>query len=261
MMRNRCLSLLFILTLGIILSSPRAYAQFAKVDGPNCINNALVEAHILPFHRYSSLSEMNIIINSNLCQKVALDDTQSHLIGLIYSEAPSAQKDIISHAFIRLNADLAQEKHGWSRSEPYQFTTILEILNEYEVTQPQKSVAYYRCQTWSEFLEKNKISANTKNLLAQLYLIERKLNLVLELESSSTDDEIHEIDKMIVGFSKNVLKNSLHEDFFIKKVIATRIVSISNQLEIIGHNTLHAKTYQWEFQTQNVEGVFEALSN
>lgn len=237
---------------------------YTNVDGPNCLNGALVAAKILPYHRYTSNTEMLLKVSSPLCLKVANKEEKKGDIGLISDHGPFSTKEVISHSFMILENGMSFEKHGYGASEAYQTVQTQNILDEYDVGEDKnKTVEYFHCESWDTFYNnkiKKNVDQNLNQSFSELLVIEKKVNEKIITNSS----DLLDLKNKIVNLSRKVkvqIKKPLNskEEFLVKEM-AGRLISISFQMSILGDQSLRAITMKWELETQNVKNAFSALA-
>lgn len=255
----------FILIVTFMFS--QANAESFKYDGANCINNVLVKKGLTNYYRYSSLSEIRVFLDSPLCKTSQPNDYSDLPIGLVYSESPYADPEIIAHAFIRLDSILAQEKHGYSKSDPYQIVYLKKIFEDYELQNPEASVRYFSCMSLNTYLSANKISNVLLQKIDELNSIEAQLSKILS--SPILSNEVVKLEAEIKIFSAQMVQicqtdGSCIESSsskLITKMLAARLVSIAGQLNAVNFRSLRAKTFRWEFDLRDIEQVFNAIAN
>lgn len=249
-----------ILLFGIIFQSSFAAERFIAIDGPNCLNGALVATGVLPHHRYTSNSEMWVKLKSSMCKKVKNKERQRGDIGILLDLGPFATPNIISHAFVYLNDLMSYEKRGYGKTEPYHTLATMDILNSYDLDDIEgESVEFYRCENWLTFQSEQK-----KNLSKKL---EAALNETLKLEEmlhqsiKSEGGDFSLLKNQIFKIAKQMAKLPLtSSEKIFNKDIAARLVSISSQLNALGDSELRSITQKWEFQEEGINDVFFLLS-
>lgn len=249
-----------VLLFGIIFQSSFAAERFIAIDGPNCLNGALVATGVLPYQRYTSNSEMWVKLKSSMCKKVKNKERQRGDIGILLDFGPFATPNIISHAFVYLNDLMSYEKRGYGKTEPYHTLATMDILNSYDLDDIEgESVEFYRCENWLAFQSAQKINLSKK--------LEAALNETLKLEKmlhqsiKSEDAHFSLVKNQIFKIAKQMTKLPLTSaEIIFSKDIAARLVSISSQLNALGDSELRGFTQKWEFQEKGINDVFFLLS-
>lgn len=249
-----------ILLFGIIFQSSFATERFIAIDGPNCLNGALVATGVLPHHRYTSNSEMWVKLKSSMCKKVKNKARQRGDIGILLDLGPFATPNIISHAFVYIDDLMSYEKRGYGKTEPYHTLATMDILNSYDLDDIEgESVEFYRCENWSSFQ-----SAHKKNLskkLAAALNETLKLEDMLQMAIKSEGEHFFLVKNQIFKIAMQMNKLSLtSSEIIFSEDIAARLVSISSQLNALGDSELRAITQTWEFQEKGISEVFSLLS-
>lgn len=218
--------------LAFIFRSAFAEENFIDFDGPNCLNGALVATKILPFNRYTSNSEMQAILHSDICQEVHRSERSKGDIGLIFDLGKKANPNIISHAFYYIDDSISFEKRGFAKVEPYHLVSTDTILADYEVEDIEgPAIKFFRCKT------------------------AKKTDLeIKKLEDLLQNKLINQSKVQIKKIAKIMLDNNLHND-----IIASKLVSISYQLSIWGDKTFLNATEKWLYETNNINQVYAAI--
>ncbi len=82
--------------------------QFKK-HGPNCYNSALVYAGVMDHFRFVSFSELELLLQSDLCQEIEADLVQPGDIRIYYRNLPNLtqeQRTVHANLFINKNQSL-----------------------------------------------------------------------------------------------------------------------------------------------------------
>lgn len=276
----------FCLALSAIAESPdqrlsRIHAQMRAdshlrqaVEGPNCINTALVAAGLLQRHRYSSNSEILTFLESPLCRRVDQEEElEAGDIGLVIGTSLPGRRSrparneplLVSHAFVHLSGSLNYEKRGSGKTEPYRSVTTDEIVSDYG---PSIELRYFRCITVDDFLGER---GNTpSNPLAEL--LDRSDSTEATLEqivfprnllsdgSAASPALLERVERDILEIASDAraLKGADRDRTF-GRILASRLVSMANQLSFLGRPALQRKTAPWLFESKGIEGAFEAL--
>lgn len=200
---------------------------FSQVDGPNCLNGALVSAGVLPYHRYTSNQEMQMVLHSKMCQKVENSNRSKNNIGVIKDLGPYATSGIISHAFVYLTDDLSFEKRGYDKREPYHFVSTDSILSDYQVASligPE--VEFYKCISWKDLVdaEERTYSNELVILMGEMDSLEERLYKKIKIKGIK--DQIL-ILRELINLQKKKKDASFYNDFFL-----LRLDSIAEQVKI-----------------------------
>ncbi len=248
-----------------------------NVDGPNSLNAVMVLVGLNKNYRYASNGEMQTMLKSPACRLLKNAEVRKNNdIGLVMAHGIYATKDIISHAFVQLSDKLVFEKHGSSKSEPYQIVDLQAVLAEYEFDQNPAcrqnqfdrtacriGTDFYRCDNLEQFItnNKSKIRMNTLSYFRQLEKTEQKLQDYLASESLTKNKSFEILRDLQVVAHKmvNFPESNVVEENFIFNIIANRFVSIAGQLNAMGYRELHNSVWQWENQDKNIAAVFEAI--
>lgn len=249
-----------ILLFGIIFQSSFAKERFIAFDGPNCLNGALVATGILPYHRYTSNSEMWVKLNSSMCKKVKNKARQRGDIGILLDLGPFATPNIISHAFVYLDDLMSFEKRGYGKKEPYHTLATMDILNSYNLDDIEsESVEFYRCENWLSFQSVQRLNLSKKLEAALNETL--KLEVMLQLAIKSENRHFFLVKNQIIKIAMQMNKLSLTaNEIKVSEDIAARLVSISSQLNALGDSEFRAITQKWEFQEKGIVEVFTSLS-
>jgi len=238
----------------LVLSEP-SKKSYVSYDGPNCLNSALFENKITGFHQYTSNAEMMHILKSEACQILSANESLTmNDIGIIISNSKYAAKGVISHAFVITDGNRLFEKHGYSRSEAYQFSDIATVFSEYSVPESAR-VEYYRCQNFADTLQKNLSTDEVIRIYNQLTDIQTSLHSFIF--QSNRNLLLPDLHSQIKALAEIALKAKLPE--FLNMVIATRLVSISGQLNALGFSQMRTLVWQFELSLKNPLDVYQAL--
>lgn len=254
------MKLISILLFWVIFQSSFADEKFISIDGPNCLNGALVASGILPYHRYTSNSEMLVKLKSPMCKKIKNKSRQSGDIGIILDLGPYATPHIISHAFVFLDDSHSYEKRGYGKTEPYQTVATMTILSDYEVDDIEGSaVEFYRCDNWRTFYSNHKkhLSKKVEAALNDTLKLEEMLHLLIKSDNGNFSFVKEQIFK--IAGQMNSLSMSPNE-IIIGEDIAARLASISSQLSVLGDPALRSITQKWEYEEKGIDAIFNLLS-
>lgn len=250
---------ILILLFTAVIQSAWATQQYISIDGPNCLNGALVASKMLPAHRYSSNSEMRINLKSGMCQKIANQNRKVGDIGLIFDLGPFADKEVISHAFVYISNEVSFEKRGYAQTEPYHLVATKIILEDYDVENILSAeVEFYRCQDWKSFYasEKKSLSVELNKKLVEVENLEEMLQVAI----AKNDKNFSQVKKQILKISAGMSEIQTKSGQIFVEIIAARIVSISSQLNALGDPSLRAHTFKWETSSKNISDLFLVLS-
>lgn len=251
------LSLFYFIFLSAFLALAEPYEKYyVQYDGPNCLNSALYQNQITPFHHYTSNAEMIHILTSEACHKLTPNDALAlNDIGVIFSTSKLALKEVISHAFVVIDGNRLFEKHGYSKAEAYQFTDLTTVFSEYSIPDSAR-VEYYRCQNFANTLQKNLKTTQAINHFQKLIEIQTQLNsFIFESKQLQRLPELH---LQIQMLANSALQSKLPE--FLNFLIATRLVSISGQLNALGFSQARMLVWPSELILKNPSDVYEALT-
>ena len=272
-------SIFLFLFLISIYSLANATPLFSNVDGPNCLNAALLTAGLVKTTRYVSNGEIKTILESPLCRHLQNNEGRhANDIGVIWDNGFYSDKNIFSHAFVTIDDTKIYEKHGYSKVEPYQNSDLLTVMKEYEVPSAPACRAnqsdriscrmgtdFYRCQNLDQFIieKRSQIKSFTLSYFRNLEDIELKLQDYLAhiqlVENKHKHLEIIRDLQVLARKMVNIPESSVVEENLIYKIIAHRFVSIAGQLNAIGYSDLRQFVWQWENQDKNIGDVFEAV--
>lgn len=253
--------------------------SFSNVDGPNCLNAAMVSVGLSKTSRYVSNGEMKTMLNSALCRRLKnMERRQVNDIGVIWDNGLHASKNIFSHAFVLMNDTEVYEKHGYGKTEPYQVVDFSTVMNEYDVTPNQVCRAnqsnrfscrmgtdFYRCRDLDTFVaeKKTQIRFYTLSFFQILEKIEFKLqDYLAHIQQAENKNKHLEIVRDLQGLASkmiNVPESTITEENLILKIIAHRFVSIAGQLNAVGFSDFRQLVWQWENDDKNIGDVFEAV--
>lgn len=265
----------------ILISSSFATAtttiRFAAIDGPNCLNAAMVSVGLSKSERYASNGEMQTMLKSPLCRRLTNAEVRKvNDIGLIFDNGPYATPGIISHAFVQVSPDKVFEKHGYSQSDPYQVVDLQSVFKDYDFDQNpacrqnqfdrkacRMGTDFYRCDNLENFIaaHKSKIKMYTLGFFRQLEKIEQKLQDDIAAGDFSKNKTIEIARDLQVLASKmvDVDETNVVEENLIYNIIANRFVSIAGQLNAVGFSDLRNVVWHWETQDKNIRHIFEAI--
>ncbi len=139
-----------------------------KHSGPNCFNNALYMAKLLPITRLVMEDEAFDYLDSPLCTK--LNNHQNPQPGDVvamfetnttYDGSRSSQWNDLYHTMIYISARLNYSKQGYGSQYPYELISASDIQKQFSAVAKTR-IAVYRCQPFSDFLRK------TPNLQSQV---------------------------------------------------------------------------------------------
>ncbi len=264
----------------ILISSNLSAAAppFQNVNGPNCLNAAMVSVGLSKHYRYASNGEMQTMLNSPLCRRLTNGEERAYNdIGLILDNGPYATKGIISHAFVQLSRDQVFEKHGYSKTDPYQVVNLQNVFQEYEVDQNpaclqnqfdrkacRMGTDYYRCGNLEQFItsHQTEIRKYTIGFFRQLEKIEKKLqdSLAAGEPLKNKQLEIARDLQVLARKMMNVPESDALPENLIFNIIANRFVSIAGQLNATGYRDLRNAVWTWENQGKNIGEIFEIIS-
>ena len=265
----------------ILISSSFATAtttiRFAAIDGPNCLNAAMVSVGLSKSERYASNGEMQTMLKSPLCRRLTnAEDRKVNDIGLILDNGPYATPGIISHAFVQVSPDKVFEKHGYSQSDPYQVVDLQSVFKDYGFDQNpacrqnqfdrkacRRGTEFYRCENLENFIaaHKSKIKMYTLGFFRQLEKIEQKLQDELTSSNFTKNKSLSTARDLQVLAAKmvNVPESNIVEENLIYNIIAHRFVSIAGQLNAMGYRDLRNVVWPWENQDKNIGDIFETI--
>lgn len=252
---------------------------FSNVDGPNCLNAVMLSAGLGKTNRYVSNGEMKTMLESPLCRRLQNNEGRRlNDIGVIWDNGFYAHKDIFSHAFVTINETEVYEKHGYSKTEPYQIVDLLTVMSEYDVTSNpvcranqsdriscRMGTDFYRCRDLDNFIieKKSQIRSHTLSFFRNLENIELKLQEYLarvqQLENKNKHLEIVRDLQVLARKMVNIPESTGIEENLMLKIIAHRFVSIAGQLNAIGYSDLRQLVWQWENQGKDIGHVFESV--
>ncbi len=264
----------------ILISSnlSAAAVPFQNVNGPNCLNAAMTSVGLSKHYRYASNGEMQTMLNSPLCRRLANGEVRAvNDIGLILDNGPYAMKGIISHAFVHVSRDQVFEKHGYSRTDPYQVVNLQNVFAEYEVDQNPEcrqnqfdrktcrmGTDYYRCGNLEQFITSHpqEIRKYTIGFFRQLEKIEQKLQDSFASGEPSKNKQLEVARDLQVLARKmmNVPESDVVAENLFFNIIANRFVSIAEQLNATGYHELRNGVWAWENQIKNIGEIFEIIS-
>ncbi len=253
--------------------------NYSKVDGPNCLNAAMVSVGLSKTIRYASNGEMKTMLDSPLCRRLKnTEQRQANDIGVIWDNGFYANKNIFSHAFVMMNDTEVYEKHGYSKTDPYQIIDLSTVMSQYDVTPNQVCRAnqsnrfscrmgtdFYRCQGLDTFIKEKKtqIRFHTLSFFRILEKIEFKLQDYLahiqQVENKNKHLEIVRDLQSLARKMLNIPKSTVTEENLMFKIVAHRFVSIAGQLSAVGYSDLRQAVWQWENEDKNIGDVFEAV--
>lgn len=261
----------------IISGLATAATPVVGVNGPNCLNAAMVSTGLSKAYRYASNGEMQTMLHSPLCRPLQNGEKRAvNDIGLILDNGPFATPGIISHAFVLVSQDQVFEKHGYSKNDLYQIVNLQNVLKEYQFDQNpvcrqnqfdrkacRMGTDFYRCDNLEHFINthKSKIRTYTLGFFRQLEKIEQKLqdNMAASDFTRNKKLEIARDLQFLASKMVDVDDTKVVEETLIYNIIANRFVSIAGQLNAVGFNDLRNVVWQWENQDKNIGGVFDAI--
>lgn len=277
------LTALFLSTFALANENIQPNKHFLNIDGPNCLNATMVFTGLSKTYRYASNGEMQTILKSPLCRRLANGEARRvNDIGIILDNGIYAKKDIISHSFVHIDNGIAFEKHGSSRTEPYQTVALSQIYQDYQLsTNPacqqnqfdrtacSVGTDYYRCENFEQFLTEKtpNIRKFTISFFREIETIELKLqDYIDDANLPKNKNKFQEIIRDLQVLSKkaeNIPSSDLVEENLVSKMIAHRLVSIAGQLNAMGHPELRSLVWQWEnqdtFEGKDIRTVFEIV--
>ncbi len=269
-----------IIILVVLIYSTLATAEIPSLnfDGPNCLNAAMVKVGLSKNYRYASNGEMQTMLKSPLCRRLS-NGEERHVndIGVILDNGPYATKNIISHAFVQLSSSQVFQKHGYSKTDPYQVVNLQTVLEEYDFDQNPAcrqnqfdrkacriGTDFYRCESLEKFITNNKsnIRMYTLGFFRQLERIEQKLQDYLRANDFTKNKQLEIARELQVLARKlmNVPESEVVAENLFFNIIANRFVSIAGQLNALGYFELRNAVWQWENHDKNIGEVFELIS-
>lgn len=228
----------------------------AKFDGPQCFNTALVAAGLTPALRTMGYSlnpresEINGIMNSPLCKKVNLDERKIGDIGILKLKQGSypAQSN---HALIYIGHGITFSKANITRNSKIDFKTIAE---EAQVQRFLKSIVerdceddptlelckegfeYYRCQTFNEYVLKNKLGENFNQAILLIEMSENELGQTMANGKFLNDVQIetirNNVNRAVIYLERQKNKYNMLTDVqkVVLKSLAFRLSGMAGQL-------------------------------
>jgi hypothetical protein len=239
-----------------VLASFGLFANaFSKAEGPNCLNTALLFNRIVPYARYTSNTEFDIILKSSLCRPLQVhEERKLGDIHIILGTRPTSQKGLYSHAYVFLKGDDMFEKVGSSQKAPYRVVKESEIFEDYQVGEFSR-VEGHRCHP----LKRERLKERSRIVLEKMEALEKELSSILGDESRTRKPEVFFKIKSSVREIAKALQD--HENDLVFKIVLGRIVSLGQQLHILGENSLWEVTRAWEFSSDNLEGLRDQLTS
>ncbi|WP_231839312.1 hypothetical protein AB1A81_07260 [Bdellovibrio bacteriovorus] len=254
-----------------------------EVDGPNCWNLSLVMSKILPAMRYSTPEEMNFYMRPPLCR--ALKDGEKKEPGDVGAirQIAGFNKTEEYHGFIYIDEKIAYSKNGFSNMAPYELQTLDKVYRTYEVpdkpgcrqnvinsksSQCGQAVAFYRCDSMDEYLEKNKnvpdqVRESFKNMDAAENCVQEALfkgdTLSVEARKNLRDTGLALVEYLQSAKSKpEVAKMKAEERDFLLGSLQLRLAALGDQLEFVAMERQDGEAFKASGELKYVAEMLQA---
>ena len=229
---------------------------YFSYDGPNCISQVLARAGFISGHRYSPEEELNLYLNSHLCELLSpRQSLKKGDIGVLYSEslpqtdpfAPgtfggndflhSRQQKFI-HTFTYLGGNSVESKNGFTMESPLEETPIDKVIAEYahvcSVGECQRITRNYRCQPFANNM--NELTLSEEHPLIDLSKMidqfEKRMGQAIidktSIDFQAAKNALQEIDELAQQISKtNVAREKRKYYRLFIRSLARRVRSLT----------------------------------
>ena len=226
----------------VLMSLKYAHSSLHGLEGPNCLNTALIYTKILKYPRYTSNQEMNLYLHSSLCRELSVNEKRHNRdIQIIRDLRPLALKDIISHAYVYVSPGVMFEKIGFSPEASYRTISEDEILSDYDVDNKQIIVKRFRCQNFqhkdlvfilelekklfqqaenidgkefiSDLKEALRLADNLDNKFVRDSIYQRVLAMLYQLGLINNQYQNNSVNKLVLSNSENWQIKGILKDF------------------------------------------------
>lgn len=226
----------------VLMSLKDAFSSLHSLEGPNCLNSALIYTNILKYPRYTSNQEMNLYLHSSLCRELSGNEKRHNRdIQIIRDLRPFAQKDIISHAYVYVSFGVMFEKIGFSPEATYRTVSEDEILSDYDVDNKEIVVQRFRCQDFqhkdlafilglekklfqqaekiegkkfiTDLKEALRLADNLDNKFVRDSIYQRVLAMLYQLGLINNQYQNNNVNKLVLSYSENWQIKGILKDF------------------------------------------------